>query len=519
VDVARGPVSIDRVAHIMRHVRDKGVTLWLENGQLRYKAPKGALSGTEIQRLRESKDQVISLLERSTLADSPVQPQRSARLHRAPVSYSQLAHWRLYRLWQRPAIRQIASATRLRGGLEAAILESAIRELAGRHDALRTRIVVQADLPVQIVDPPTRYSLPIEDLSGLGASQREHAVIEKLNSLILQPIDISVGPLFEALLLKLHRTEHVLLVAMEHTIADAFSMGIFLRELFTTYAQLIRGRPIELPALAVQFTDYAIWQERTAPAWIARHRSHWESLQAFPLVPFPHEEEYLLDSRTGWGAVPVRIGGALRNELSAWCRTHRTTLVMSAFAAYAALVMRWCNVHETIVQFQSDGRLQPGWENTIGYFAAPVYVTVELLEEDTFADLVTRVTAAYWRAQEHADSSYLESRTSRPDLVRCSGFNWIPRAHALGFPELEGSAEALECSSIEFAHPMVKSLQRDNDPAAVLYETDGGIAGDIYFPRYRFSGATMERFARNFHALIRILLSEPLKRLREVVVL
>ena len=71
---------------------------------------------------------------------------------RAPLAFSQLAHWHLYRLAERPAIRQIASATRLRGRLDLEALQESIRVIVRRHDALRMRVVDLEGAPIQELD-------------------------------------------------------------------------------------------------------------------------------------------------------------------------------------------------------------------------------------------------------------------------------------------------------------------------------------------------------------------------------
>src|SRR4029077_2830577 len=55
-------------------------------------------------------------------------------------------------------------------------------------------------------------------------------------------------------------TERVLLVTMPHLVTDAWSMGIFFRELPAIYEALRRGEAPSLPALPIQVADYALWQ-------------------------------------------------------------------------------------------------------------------------------------------------------------------------------------------------------------------------------------------------------------------
>ena len=205
--------------------------------------------------------------------------------------------------------------------------------------------------------------------------------------------------------------------------------------------------------------------------------------------------------------MPVRIDAHLKSELIKWSRSRRTTLVMSVFTAYAALVLRWCDVSETIVQFQSDGRVSPLLRNTLGFFAFMLYLRVELCENDSFIDLIDRITHEHSKAYEHADFSYFASQLPRAEWLMNTSFNWIPggaKTHTLG------SDGEVECSPIKFVHPMGKILEVEGEPSMVFSDTGADeIYGEVFFPLNRFLEATMERFGRNLLVFIEALLTKP----------
>src|SRR5262249_7763103 len=156
-----------------------------------------------------------------------------------------------------------------------------------------------------------------------------------------------------------------------------------------------------------QFVDYAGRQRAEHSQWLDEHVGYWrDRLGGCRRLRFPEECDAQAPVRSGWGIVPLRIGGDLRRLLNQWSKSQRTTLVISVFTAYIALVLRWCGTSEAVFQFQSDGR-DPETVNTIGCFTSVLYLRVALHEEDRFADLLQRVTQEYCSAYEHADSAYL----------------------------------------------------------------------------------------------------------------
>src|SRR5690348_1836345 len=81
-------------ANMIAHLRSKGVTLWCEDGRLKYRAVNGAISQNEITWLKVSRDSVLALLQGADGSSSAESiPHLGSRLFRAPLAFSQQAHW------------------------------------------------------------------------------------------------------------------------------------------------------------------------------------------------------------------------------------------------------------------------------------------------------------------------------------------------------------------------------------------------------------------------------------------
>lgn len=502
------PGSPDVVATVLSHVSHKGVRLWVEDGQLRYRALKGALTPEEIRVLRQSKNEIVATLQSTVPPTDAASRGTDLRLEEAPMTFSQLAHWNSYRLRERPSVRQIASATTLRGRLNIEALNTGFAENARRHDALRTRIVVRNNEPIQQISASSDFRLRQIDLSTLPADLHQAEVRRLISKEIMEPVDVCSDPLFAASLVRLADEEHVLIVVMEHLISDAISMNLFIRDLFAIYGQTMRGEPILLPELPVQFSDYARWQKVTQDAWQATHGAYWKDhLKGFGRLRFPLDQRLSSADRSGWGTVPIVIDRPLKAALLEWCRARKTTLVMMVFTAFAIIVLRWCKASEGILQYQSDGRFNPKLEHSIGYYASPLYLKASLRKDDTFLDAIERVTAEYITAYQHADSGFMESREPRADFTRNSCFNWVPR-DAGDLTCVPRCPDEISCVPVTFEHPMLRTLERDTEPVVLLFDSPEEVIGDVCFPLGRFSVPTMQEFADSLLQLLRAALTE-----------
>lgn len=125
----------------------------------------------------------------------------------------------------------IPLARRLRGPLDPAALQQALRTVTNRHEALRTRFPATSDgRPVAVVEPAAEPALRVVDAAD---EQQAHALVE---AELAQPVDPSAAPLLRALLIRLAPQEHVLVLAVHHLAADGWSVELLLGELLALAA-------------------------------------------------------------------------------------------------------------------------------------------------------------------------------------------------------------------------------------------------------------------------------------------
>ncbi|MGD0253879.1 MAG: condensation domain-containing protein, partial [Verrucomicrobiota bacterium] len=83
----------------------------------------------------------------------------------APLSFAQERLWFMDQLEPLGSVYNIPMALRLKGALEAPMLQRALSEIVRRHETLRTRFESVDGLPRQVVAPYAGLELPFIDLS------------------------------------------------------------------------------------------------------------------------------------------------------------------------------------------------------------------------------------------------------------------------------------------------------------------------------------------------------------------
>jgi hypothetical protein len=376
-----------------------------------------------------------------------------AAVDRAPLSLSQLHHWRLLKSGELPTSRQVAAATRIQGKFNAGAFRKSLAEVVRRHAALRTLIADSDDVPTQIVSAEVRIRLDVHDLTGLAPELRAAEQERVIADLIVSPTDHSADPLFGAALLKYADNERILILAMDHLISDAASMNVLMRELFTAYGQAVRGEPFSLPMVDAQFIDYAIWQRNAEESWLQNGGTAW------------HE--------------------------------------------------RLTACGEAVIVFQSNGRVDDKYSQGIGYFASPLFLRISLVGTD-FDSLLARVTQEYCTASEHIHFPYISARQQQSGFTRNTTFNWIPLAHRMQ-PVLDASETLITCSEFKFENPVSKVLLRhERQPIALFMEQEDSIGGKLSFPMRWYTVRSMQQLAAYLIHVLQIMLEQPNVRVSSI---
>src|SRR5262249_19655144 len=145
-----------------------------------------------------------------------------------------------------------------------------------RHEPLRTVFVADDGVPYQRVLPRLDLQVPKYDLSDLAPIAREHEIRRLIQAEAEQLLDLAHGPLLRVAIASSDTEHHVLLLTLHHILYDGWSLGLLLREMSALYAAFGQGMPSPLAPLAIQYADYAAWEQtHLSGEQLARRLSYW----------------------------------------------------------------------------------------------------------------------------------------------------------------------------------------------------------------------------------------------------
>ncbi len=432
-----------------------------------------------------------------------------------PLSFAQQRIWFLQELEPESAAYNMPHPLRLEGPLDVPALRRSLDTLAARHETLRTVFGRAEGEPVQAVLPAGRVPLPAVDLAGLADDARRRETRRLAAAEALRPFDLARGPLMRALLVRAGAEEHGLLFTLHHVISDGWSLGILVREVSELYSALAGGREPALPALPVQYADYAVWQRR----WLAggamdRQVAFWRGqlAEAPPLLELPVDRPRPAMATEAGARVAFELPAELAAALDALSRREGATLFMTLMAAFQALLGRWSGQDDVVVGSPIAGRTRAETEGLIGMFVNTLVLRTRLDGRPTFRELLARVKETTLGAYAHQDVPFerlVEELQPERSLQHTPVF------------QVTFAMQNLEMEELRLGGLRLASLGGDEEAAKfdlTLAMTGGAerLGGIVSFRTDLFDARTVERMLDRFRALLEAVAADPERRPAEV---
>ncbi|HEX6293266.1 MAG TPA: amino acid adenylation domain-containing protein, partial [Herpetosiphonaceae bacterium] len=423
-----------------------------------------------------------------------------------PLSFAQQRLWFLDQLQPGGTLHSIPCVVRLRGRLDHAALERSLGAIVERHEVLRTSFGYDAVAaqPFQQIAPPSPVALPVLPLAEDVGDDTVPAVIAEI---VRQPFDLQRGPLWRAALFRHDPRDHILVLVIHHSVFDGWSQGVLLRELGELYPGFVQDQPVTLPALPIQYADFAHWQR----AWLQgdvldQQLSYWRAqLADVASLDLPTDYQRPAMSSDRGAHTSFQIPAVLASALHRLSQDLDSTLFMTLLAAWQTLLARYSGQTDIPVGTPIAGRVRPELETLIGFFVNTLVLRTDLSGQPSFAEVVERVRRVCLGAFAHQDLPFemlVEHVQPTRDLSRSPLFQVmfalqnLPR-RAIELPELIFEPIGTERHTSQF------------DLSLTLSESPDGLRGQLGYRTDLFEAATIERLIGHYAVLLAAVVADP----------
>ncbi|MDC9594431.1 non-ribosomal peptide synthetase [Xenorhabdus sp. IM139775] len=428
--------------------------------------------------------------------------QRNGGATHYPVSFAQQRIWLIDQLEEGSAHYNCVGDFRLRESLNISAFEGAVIQVIERHEALRTQFKMIDNDPRQIIS--TAYHLPITyyELSMFSETEKKEQVkhLRKEEENLL--FNLGTDLMLRIRVLKLAENDHIIIYNIHHIACDSWSIEIFVRELLTIYRAYCQGDENPLPALKVQYTDYAQWQRSWLQGEVLEKQlAYWQKqLSGIPLLHHfpldnPRPEQQNFEGRM----YTQRISKKLTQAINSQCIKHNVTLFMFLETAFAVLIGRYSNEKDIVIGTALAGRTHHDTEPLIGFFVNTLPIRTDLSGQPTFSELLKHNRDTILNAYTHQDLPF-QMLVEKINLVRKSNYNPIIQI-AFTLENIQQDTTLEHDTSIELEErPLLKS--RFDLEVQVYEEKDGELRLVWIADTSLFNSVTIDRLLANYETLL-----------------
>ncbi|MER6141346.1 amino acid adenylation domain-containing protein [Streptomyces sparsogenes] len=389
------------VTSLLERLLGQGVRITAHGDRLAVSAPDGALSDELKETIRANRDGILQFLRESEeeAARRAVRIERVDRGAPIPASYAQQRLWLVEQTATDLPVYNMYFALELRGDLDIAALRGAAQDLVDRHEILRTALVETGSGLVQDI----RDRCPAVFVEHQAGPDTHDDV---LFSIVATRFQLSSAPLIRFDLVRTGDSRWTFVVTQHHVISDGWSTGILKKELSELYTARVEGRRPQLPALSVQYADYAVWERQWLEGELAeRQRDHWRRALADlpPLLELvPSRRRETIQSYRG-SALTFRYDTDLLARARRLCSDTGNTLYAVLIAAYSLLLSRMTREDDIAVGSPLANRPYPALEKTPGLFFNSITIRTRIDERQTVRDFLAAVRRTTFEAFANQD--------------------------------------------------------------------------------------------------------------------
>jgi amino acid adenylation domain-containing protein len=338
----------------------------------------------------------------TTAAPTVSRPAPVPRGDRHVVSFAQERMWFLHMLEPDSGSYNIPVLIRLRGRIDAPLMEQAVTALVARHEMLRTTFVHDGGQVFQRVRPDLPVPFEVRDLGGQSPEAASDEAGRQVKRISATPFELEDSAPLRVVLFRLGEDEWQLLVVVHHVAGDGWTLRLMMQEISSLYGRLAAGDAEPLPAPAVQYIDYAAAErDPSNRADIEDDLGYWvDRLADAPTLDLPTDEpDDAVQDRSASLTAPIAAGTGRRlRDLAA--RTS-TTLFEITMAALTLLLSRLSDEEDVVVGFPVVSRADSDLERTVGLFLNTLVLRADLSGDPSFTDLLMRVSTGVREAYEH----------------------------------------------------------------------------------------------------------------------
>lgn len=422
-----------------------------------------------------------------------------------PASRGQVALWYLDRLHRGAPTYAVPLGYWISGPLDLERWDAALTELVTRHEALRTTLEERDGRVWSRLRPPEPVRTRVTRVADRAAATR------RAEADAARPFDLSAGPLLRSSCFQVDDEHHLWLLDVHHGAFDAWSLGVFWRELAALYQDQ------RLPEITVRHADYVAWQERWLTSDEAgEQRRYWTDRLAGDAPVVEPGRPTGAPGQAGF-SLPLGARGFGPAEIDRVARACGSTPFGVLLAGFLATLHRMTGgADDVVVGVPMAGRARAGTEDLIGYLVNTVPLRMRFTPGMSFRTLVEQTDAALAEALSQQDLPFAEMAGGRSQGGEFAENPVFQTMFVLQSTPVDGGGEI---DGLRIAEQLIHSGTAKVALTCTLRLDADELTGEMEYATRRFDRPSAERWQDALVTLLESALADPSARLAELPLL
>lgn len=478
----------------------KNIRLWIDGEKLRCDAPKAELTAQLRSELAERKGEIIHFFKGLHQGEERVVTKLN-RNQDLGLSFAQERLWFLDQLVPGNVAYNNSAAWRLKGEINIIALKKSFQNLIDRHETLRTTFELKGDRPVQKIHSDVSLSFKEIDLSKESRVYQEELVSNMVVNEARTPMNLTEGPLFRGILIRLQACEYILMLNPHHIISDGWSWSVLFKELEAMYLSEVEGKAAAIEPLEVQYADFAMWQKKYLQGQVLeQHLSYWkDKLSGAPALlglpcDFPRPKLQTYNGKRKYIEIPKLYTEQLKKISS----EKKVSLYMILLTFVNLLFYAYTGSEDLCIGTPVASRNQKECESIFGFFVNTLVLRNQIQKNMTFEELLIEVRETCLEAFEHQDIPF-EKLVEELNVDRNTSYSPLVQTIFV----LQDVKEAdFKIKGIEVAPYVFDRKTSRFELEIYLWESEEQLEGYFEYNTDLFKETTIERMMDNFLYII-----------------
>lgn len=432
------------------------------------------------------------------------------------ISFTQRRLWYLDQLTPGTGVYNVPYVMRIRGDLNVEAFRQALSALVGRHEVLRTVFLAPGGNPVPVVLKKWTVELKQFDLRHLQGAEQQAEADRIVKEESARPFNFARDLMLRAALIRLAKDEFLLVHVAHHIATEFGSTPLMYRELSPLYESLVSGNPANLPEPRIQYSDFALWQNRYLQGQrLEELVSYWKrQLTGAAQLNLPTDRPRPAISSLRGTRYPMPLSREQLKAIADLSQTSGTTPFRGTCAAFNVFLHCWSGQDDISVGSPVSPKSSRRLEGAIGFFVNTLVLRSDLSGDPTFRELMRRVDKVVQGAIDHADLTFdklVEALRPPREASRMPLFQ-------VNFRILKAPVPALELKGLTITPPKFVDTGTAKFDLALELEAATGEDGFFEYSTDLFDQSTIAQMAKDFEAVLMEVMAEPDRPISQLAV-